>query len=107
MEIGAAIVRNDFAFAEPERVIVVTGPNQGGKTTFARAVGQLHQLARLGLTVPGEWRRGSGCVMRIFTHFEQQEHVDDLAGKLESDLIRTRNAILGPHSRAESLVIMD
>lgn len=99
-----AIVRNDFAFAEPERVIVVTGPNQGGKTTFARAVGQLHQLARLGLTVPGVEAR-LGLCDAIFTHFEQQEHVDDLAGKLESDLIRTRTILDRITSR--SLVIMN
>ncbi|BCK55951.1 hypothetical protein NWFMUON74_37230 [Nocardia wallacei] len=65
---SGTVVRNDFRLPGRERIIVVTGPDQGGKSTFARAFGQLFHLAALGCPVPGT-RARAPLPDALFTQF--------------------------------------
>jgi len=97
------VVPNDIDLRPPERLVVVTGPNQGGKTTFARTVGQILHLAALGVPVPGT-RASLPLVDGIHTLFEREEAVEDLVSKLEDDLRRMRD-ILGRLTERSAVIM--
>lgn len=89
---GRPVVTNSFELGPGESIMVVTGPNQGGKTTFARTFGQLHHLAACGCPVPAE-DAGIRLVDDVFTLFERQEDAGSDRGKLQDDLVRMRHIL--------------
>ena len=84
---GIMPIANDTRMEEDENFFVLTGPNQGGKTTFARSLGQLVFFSKLGLPVPAK-RAEIPFYARILTHFSVEESVETGKGKLAEELTR-------------------
>ncbi len=101
---GQIVVPNDFYLEPEERIMVLAGPNQGGKTTFARSFGQIMYLAALGLPVPARsaslWRIGS-----LYTHFAVEEDLASHSGRLQEELLRLKEIYNA--ADADSLLIFN
>ena len=84
---GRKVVSNDFYYGEGESFFVLTGPNQGGKTTFARSLGQLVFFTKMGLDVPAR-SANVHYFKTILTHFSVEESIETGRGKLKEELLR-------------------
>ena len=86
---GAAdrIVRNDVCMDRHRRVAVLTGPNQGGKTTYTQMVGLCHVLAQAGLWLPAAEAQISP-VDNIFTHYPIEEQQAKSTGRFGDEAQR-------------------
>jgi hypothetical protein len=95
-----SIVTNDMEFnGEQAMVWILTGPNRGGKTTYARAVGLAHLLAQAGLHAPARSARISP-IDALWTHFPSLETTTPGEGRLDDEAIRLADIFRSatPHS---------
>ena len=81
------VIDNDFCYPEVPTFFVVTGPNQGGKTTFARSMGQAVYFALMGLPVNAKAFQ-LPFFDGIATHFEAEEEIQSNSGKLKEEINR-------------------
>ncbi len=80
------VIGNDLD-ANGENIIIVTGANQGGKSTFLRSIGLAQLMMQAGMFVPAESFDSSVCD-GLLTHFKREEDADLKSGKLEEELVR-------------------
>lgn len=83
----AAIITNDVPIGPDGRILILTGPNQGGKTTFMQGIGIVQVLAQAGCFVPGTQAKISP-VDNIYTHFPIEEKPETDAGRFGEEAMR-------------------
>ena len=102
--IDEPFVANDLALGEDTRLLVITGPNMGGKSTYMRQTALIVILAHIGSFVPAA-RLRVGPIDRIFTRIGAS---DDLAGGRSTFMVEmTETATILNNATEESLVLMD
>jgi DNA mismatch repair ATPase MutS len=86
---GSAIVTNDIRMGPDPggHILILTGPNRGGKTTYMQGAGLVHILAQLGLYVPGTQALISP-LDHLFTHFPLEEKPESEAGRFGEEAMR-------------------
>jgi DNA mismatch repair protein MutS len=97
-------VPNDLHFDDARRMLIITGPNMGGKSTYMRQAALIAILAHSGCFVPAK-RAIIGPLDRIFTRIGAS---DDLAGGRSTFMLEmTETAHILHHATDQSLVLMD
>ena len=97
-------IPNDVHFDEQRRMLVITGPNMGGKSTYMRQTALITLLAHVGSFVPAS-RAVIGPFDRIFTRIGAS---DDLAGGRSTFMVEmTETANILHNATGRSLVLMD
>ncbi len=101
---AAPFVPNDLELGEHERMLIITGPNMGGKSTYMRQTALIAILAHIGSGVPAE-AATIGPIDRIFTRIGA---ADDLTGGRSTFMVEmTETANILNSATRSSLVLMD
>ena len=97
-------VPNDVRLNSEERILVITGPNMSGKSTFLRQVALIVLMAQIGSFVPAE-AATIGLVDRIFTRVGAQDELAAGRSTFMVEMVETANIL--HHATARSLIILD
>jgi DNA mismatch repair protein MutS len=97
-------VANDLALSHQEKIVIITGPNMGGKSTYMRQIALIAILAHIGSYVPAKTAE-IGLIDKIFTRIGAS---DDLASGRSTFMVEmTETANILNNATENSLVLMD
>jgi DNA mismatch repair ATPase MutS len=100
---GAAVVGNDVD-ATGKSLVIITGANSGGKTTFLRSVGLAQLMMQCGMFVAAEAYRASVCA-GVFTHSTREEDAGMTSGRLDEEL--SRMSTIADHIGPRGLILFN
>jgi DNA mismatch repair ATPase MutS len=95
------IVSNEIN-ADNKDLAIITGANQGGKSTFLRSIGVAQLMMQCGMFVPAESFSANVCE-GIFTHYGREEDTTMKSGKFDEELSRMSGIV--EHLKANSMLL--
>ncbi|MFN3427128.1 MAG: DNA mismatch repair protein MutS [Candidatus Thermochlorobacter sp.] len=104
MPLGEKYVPNDCIFDDETRIMLITGPNMAGKSSYLRQVGLIVLLAQIGCFVPAE-RAVVGLVDKIFTRVGASDNLAAGESTFLVEMHETANILNNATSR--SLILLD
>lgn len=100
---GKKIIGN-YGNLDNKNLIIITGANQGGKSTFLRSMGVAQIMMQSGMFVPAEYFRANVC-SGIFSHFRKEEDSAMDSGKLDEELRRMND--IADQIKPDSLILFN
>ncbi len=102
-KVDLAYVGNDFVL-DQEKLVLITGPNSGGKTAFCKTITQIQLLSQIGSYVPADSATLT-VADKIFYQAPEISQLDDGEGRFGTELKRTKAIFLA--TTAKSLIVLD
>lgn len=90
--------------ADEKDLVIITGANQGGKSTFLRSIGLAQLMLQCGMFVPAESFEANIC-NGLFTHYKREEDPTMKSGKFDEEL--SRMSEIADHVTANALVLFN
>jgi len=97
-------VPNDVRFGDEETILIITGPNMSGKSTFLRQVALIVLMAQIGSFVPAD-EAHIGLVDRIFTRIGARDEISAGQSTFMVEMVETANLL--HHATPRSLLVLD
>ncbi|HOQ73821.1 MAG TPA: DNA mismatch repair protein MutS [Limnochordia bacterium] len=99
-----SFVPNDVCFDDKQQVILLTGPNMAGKSTYLRQVALIVIMAQMGSFIPADYGE-IGLVDRIFTRIGASDDLSTGQSTFMVEMIETAELLLNATRR--SLIVLD
>jgi len=103
LSMGQKVVGNDVN-ADHKDLVIITGANTGGKSTFLRSVGLAHLMMQAGMFVPAD-SFSSEVSNGVFTHYKREEDATMESGKWDEELSRMSEIV--NHIKPNSIILFN
>ena len=102
---GKKVVPLDIELNEKQRILIISGPNAGGKSVCLKTVGLLQYMLQCGLLIPVHESSHAGIFESIFIDIGDEQSIEDELSTYSSHL--TNMKIMMKHCNGRSLILID